>query len=121
MKNESKTVTEYIESLENWQAEICVVLRELIREAAPEAAEVIKWSQPVYEVNGPFCYFRAYKDHVNLGFFQGAELPDPQGLLEGTGKGMRHVKVRGPEAIRKEPLQALVRLAAHLCRGEALV
>lgn len=41
-----------------------------------------------------FAYVNAFKAHVNVGFFRGAELPDPEGLLEGTGKFMRHVKLR---------------------------
>lgn len=41
-----------------------------------------------------FAYVNAFTAHVNVGFFRGAELPDPAGLLEGTGKYMRHVKLR---------------------------
>ncbi len=42
----------------------------------------------------PFAYVGAFTRHVNVGFFMGAFLPDPHGLLEGTGKRMRHVKLR---------------------------
>jgi hypothetical protein len=41
-----------------------------------------------------FGYVNAFKDHVNVGFFRGAEIADPHGLLEGTGRFMRHVKLR---------------------------
>lgn len=41
-----------------------------------------------------FAYVNAFKAHVNVGFFRGAEIADPQGLLEGSGKFMRHVKLR---------------------------
>ncbi len=41
-----------------------------------------------------FAYVDAFKAHVNVGFFRGAELTDPEGLLEGTGRVMRHVKLR---------------------------
>jgi len=44
--------------------------------------------------DAPFAYVGVFKDHVNVGFFHGAELEDPAGLLEGTGKRMRHVKLR---------------------------
>ena len=44
-----------------------------------------------------FGYVNAFKSHVNVGFFFGAFLPDPSGLLEGTGKRMRHVKLRPGE------------------------
>jgi len=49
--------------------------------------------------DAPFGYVNAFKDHVNVGFFHGAALDDPAGLLEGTGKRMRHVKLKpGREA-----------------------
>jgi hypothetical protein len=44
--------------------------------------------------DAPFGYVGAFKSHVNVGFFYGALLEDPAGLLEGTGKRMRHVKLR---------------------------
>ena len=44
--------------------------------------------------DAPFGYVNIFKDHVNIGLFYGAELRDPADLLEGTGKRMRHVKVR---------------------------
>ena len=51
---------------------------------------------------------------MNLGFARGTSLSDPDGLLEGTGKRARHVKVRGLEAARAAPLQALVEAAVKL-------
>jgi len=44
--------------------------------------------------DAPFAYVNVYKDHTNVGFFYGAHLEDPAGLLEGKGKNMRHVKLR---------------------------
>lgn len=55
-----------------------------------------------------FCYISAQKDDVNLGFYYGAELPDPEGLLRGTGKLLRHVKIREPKAIRNRALRRLL-------------
>ena len=64
-----------------------------------------------------YTYLMPQKDRVNLGFYQGASLPDPKGLLEGTGKSLRHVKVRNANvtsgiaaliaAAREERKQAL--------------
>ena len=48
---------------------------------------------------------------MNLGFYYGAELADPTGLMEGTGKKLRHVKVRDPEEVGQEAIGQLVRLA----------
>ena len=59
-----------------------------------------------------FAYVNAFSRHVNVGFFQGASLDDPKGLLEGTGKRMRHVKLRWGEPVDEGALQALI-AAAH--------
>jgi hypothetical protein len=55
-----------------------------------------------------FGYVGAFKAHVNVGFFNGTSLDDPAGLLEGTGKRMRHVKVRWGEPIDEAALKALI-------------
>ena len=49
--------------------------------------------QPVYETIGPFCYIKAFKNSVNFGFWRGIDIDDPNGLLQGTGVKMRHVKL----------------------------
>ena len=58
--------------------------------------------------DGAFAYVNAFRDHVNLGFFRGSELPDPAGLLEGVGKRMRHVKLRPGAVPDAAALQALI-------------
>jgi hypothetical protein len=71
-------------------------LIEVIRGAAPEARESIKWAQPVWEVNGPVCSVKAFKKYTNVNFWRGAELADlgdPDGLLLGAGSQMRHVRI----------------------------
>ena len=112
----AKTVDEYIRGLEGWQAEIVSAARDLILETVPEAKESIKWAQPVYESNGPFCYIRAFKKHVNFGFWRGAELPDPEGILQGTGEKMRHASLTNTQEMKVELLQNLVRHAVDLNR-----
>ncbi|NIS81601.1 MAG: hypothetical protein GTO14_15670, partial [Anaerolineales bacterium] len=54
-----KTVDAYIVGLDGWKAEVAARIRTIIKDAAPEAEESIKWAQPVYEFNGPFSYFKA--------------------------------------------------------------
>ncbi len=56
----------------------------------------------------PFAYVNVFKTHTSVGFFLGAGLKDPGGLLEGTGKRMRHVKLRPDAAIDSKALGALV-------------
>jgi hypothetical protein len=98
--------------------EIAERLRDLIVEVYSDVVEVPWPKQKIigYGV-GPkkmsehFCYIGAFREHVNLGFYYGAHLPDPEGLLEGTGKNLRHIKVRGVEEVGRPALQYLFRLS----------
>src|SRR6188508_2818559 len=68
---------------------------DVMRRCGDEFRELMHDGCPVACVgDAPFGYVNAFKAHVNVGFFQGAELPDPAGLLEGSGKFMRHVKLK---------------------------
>lgn len=58
-----------------------------------------------------FAYVGVFKAHVNVGFFHGAALPDPAGLLQGTGKFMRHVKLRPDVAVDDTSIEALITAA----------
>jgi len=58
-----------------------------------------------------YAYIAPYNAHVNLGFHHGASLPDTDGLLEGTGKGLRHVKVWSLEEAKRPVLRRLVKAA----------
>ena len=61
--------------------------------------------------DAPFAYVGLFRDHVNVGFFYGASLPDPAGLLQGTGKYMRHTKVKADTALDSSSLEALIAAA----------
>ncbi len=64
-----------------------------------------------------FCYIAVFKNHLNLGFYYGAELPDPSGLLEGTGQLLRHIKIRTPGQLDDPALRQLIEAASrHLPR-----
>ncbi len=58
-----------------------------------------------------FAYVGVFKTHVNVGFFRGAELPDPHRLLEGSGKFMRHVKIRPGRELDESALTDLINVA----------
>ena len=77
-------------------------VRELIHDGWPTACVE----------DAAFAYVAAFQAHVNVGFYQGAALADPAGLLEGAGKRMRHVKVRWGEPVDEAALTALI-AAAH--------
>ena len=68
---------------------------EVMRRCGDDVREVLHDGHPTACIaDAAFGYVNAFKAHVNVGFFRGAEIADPQGLLEGTGKFMRHVKLR---------------------------
>jgi hypothetical protein len=58
--------------------------------------------------DAPFAYVSIFRNHVNVGFFHGAALPDPAGLMQGTGKYMRHVKVKPGLALDGPSLETLI-------------
>ena len=68
---------------------------EVMRKCGDEVREILQDGCPVACLgDAPFCYVNVFTSHVNVGFFRGAALPDPARLLQGTGKFMRHVKLR---------------------------
>ena len=61
--------------------------------------------------DAPFAYVNAFKAHANVGFYHGATLADPAGLLEGAGKRMRHVKLRPGADLNDKALNDLIAAA----------
>jgi hypothetical protein len=92
-------------------------LRALIFKSAPKVSETIKWGMPVYEQRDVamwVCAIRAGKSYVALQFGAiGTSLDDPDGLLEGTGKHLRHVKVRSKNDIKKKLFASWIKQAAR--------
>jgi hypothetical protein len=91
-------------------------LRQLVHAACPALEEEGKlgWKNITYKRNRVVVAISPYKAHVNLGFYKGASLDDADGILEGTGKGLRHVKISKPEDIRTEYLTGLIQQANQL-------
>ncbi len=100
---------------------------EVIRTCGDEVRELLHDGHPTACVgDAAFAYVNAFTSHVNVGFFRGAELADPAGLLEGTGKYMRHVKLRPGRDFNAAALRKLIaaayadirsRVQAELLRG----
>jgi hypothetical protein len=85
---------------------------EVMRACGPDVRELLHDDQPTACVgDAAFAYVDAFTAHVNVGFFRGAESPDPEGLLEGTGKFMRHVKLRPGADIDANALTKLIHTA----------
>jgi len=114
-----KTVDSWMFELEPGLRTVARTLRKLILMAAPNLSESIKWGNPYYERGGRVCYLASTDKYVSLGFFNGAGLSDPAGRIEGTGKKMRHVKVRSLEGIEAEQFMAWVREAVVLNQRES--
>lgn len=115
-RTEQDSVDAYIAEQPETMREMVAELRTMIRDEAPAAVEAVKWGHPTYGQGPDVCYVSAFTRHVNLGFFRGAELDDPEGLLEGSGKRLRHVKLRPGEPWPRASLRALVREAFELER-----
>ena len=85
---------------------------EVMRKCGDEVREVLHDGSPVACLgDAPFGYVDVFTSNVNVGFFHGAALPDPAGLLQGTGKSMRHVKLRPEAAINTTALRGLIEAA----------
>jgi len=85
---------------------------EVIRECGDDVRELLHDGHPTGCVDGAgFAYVNAFTAHVNVGFFRGAEIADPTGLLEGTGRFMRHVKLRPGQEVDGRALQSLIHVA----------
>jgi hypothetical protein len=81
----------------------------LVKKTAPDFTRTVKWGQGCWTLgDAPKVYIHAEPDHVQLGFFAGSQLKDPEGVLVGGGKHVRHVKVFTTKPIPREALVALL-------------
>src|SRR5215469_8010465 len=103
-------------AIENWMkahsSELGAIAKhwfEVMRKRGDDVREVLHDGHPTACVaDAAFAYVNAFKAHVNVGFFRGAEIADPDGLLEGTGKFMRHVKLSPARNIDSTALSRLI-------------
>jgi hypothetical protein len=92
--------------------------REIIRQVDPDVVETVNPGRgnlaygPGAKMGDWYCYIAPFKSYMNLGFLRGTELPDPDGLLEGTGKLLRHVKIKSIEDVKRPGVRALLVAAA---------
>ena len=90
-------------------------LRGVIFSVGYDFKEGIKWGSPHYWLpkvsRRTICYLAVHGDYVRLGFFNGASLPDSHGMMEGTGKKLRHIKVRCVDGTNRDALADYIRSA----------
>jgi hypothetical protein len=85
---------------------------EIMRDCGDDVRELLHDGHPTACVgDAAFGYVNVFKAHVNVGFFRGAEIADPARLLEGTGKFMRHVKLRSASVVDDTALTKLIKTA----------
>jgi hypothetical protein len=103
-------VDAYIDALPDWQQAICHEVRELVHAADPEVVETIKRTvQPYFVLQGNICALLAARDHVNVFLYDGAIVPDPEGIITAghDNKTARTVSYRHGEKINKRALTAM--------------
>jgi hypothetical protein len=106
-------VDAYIDALPDWQQPICREVRDLVHAADPEVAETIKrTNRPYFVLHGNICALLAAKDHVNVFLYDGAIVPDPEGIITAghDNKTARTVAVRQGETINAPALAAMFKL-----------
>ncbi|MDP6264523.1 MAG: DUF1801 domain-containing protein [Pseudomonadales bacterium] len=90
----------------------------VMRDCGDDVRELLHDGHPtVCIADAAFAYVNAFKAHVNVGFFRGAEIADPDCLLEGTGRFMRHVKLRPDREVDAAALMNLIETAYTDMRG----
>jgi len=90
-------------------------LRTLMKKTVKGVEEYVNpWKIPSFDSNGPLGCFLVGKEHVTFAFMRGAALPDPEKLLEGKGKGVRHVKLRSVADVKRPGVKRLIVEAAKL-------
>ena len=103
-------VDAYIDDLPEWQRTICPEVRERVHAADPEVIETIKRRvQPYFVLDGNICALLAAKDHVNVFLYDGAIVPDPEGIITGghDNKTARTVAIREGETINTRALRRI--------------
>jgi hypothetical protein len=116
--NRLGTMDEVLRDVEEPLKAITLRLRELVIAIDPDTTEqprpgdnALSYGVGPQKMKDGYAYIAPQRGYVNLGFYQGANLPDPAGLLEGTGKSLRHVKIRSLEDAGRPGLRQLIAAA----------
>ena len=105
-------VDAYIDALPDWQQAVCREVRNLVHGADPEVVETVKRrNQPYFVLQGNICALLAAKDHVNVFLYDGAIVPDPEGIITGghDNKTARTVAVHEAETLNAPALTAMIK------------
>ena len=110
----SPTVEQFLSTYPQDVQELALKTRELVKAIVPDVRERVYEAYKTIgygsgtKMDAMFCYIAPLKDRINLGFYRGVVLKDADGLLEGSGKLLRHVKVRSMAELEKPALRQLI-------------
>ena len=114
-KREKKATNPYVRNDNPELRKVVRGLRGLVKAIVPGVKQTVNsWGIPTFESPDPFCFYMVGKNHVTFGFHFGTSLQDPERLLEGAGKNIRHVKLREVKDLKRKGLRRLVQSAARL-------
>lgn len=111
------TIEAFLSAYSQSVQEMAFKLHRVVQAVIPDTNELVDTSYKLIEyvgadkVRDTLVYIAPFKDSVNLGFFKGTSLPDPNKLLRGTGKNLRHVKFKTGDSIDSEDVRALLAAA----------
>ena len=114
------TVAQLLRAFSPEVRELSLKARAAVKQTVPRATEKVYpgWRIIAFHCGagrrGQFCAVSPQRERVHLYFMRGTDLPDPQHLLEGTGKGMRHIKVTRAGQLKSAALKKLIRAAAAI-------
>ncbi len=113
-KEAGKWINDYVKKSGDFEGVVKAV-RALVKKTVKGVEEYVSpWKIPSFDSNGPLCCFLVSKEHVTFAFLRGAALPDPEKLLEGKAKGVRHVKLRNVADVKRPGVKKLLAEAAKL-------
>ena len=120
MAKPPKELLDLLKPYEPGIQELTIALRQLVlQELAPCCEYIVEvyivsiLYGPTHRMKDGICYIGVIKDHLNLGFIRGSSLTDPQRILEGTGKQMRHIKIRNLEDLERPAIRAYLQEACE--------
>lgn len=128
MKTDNRlgTIDDVLMDVEEPLAAIVLRLRQIILAVDPDTTEqprpgdrALSYGVGPKKMKEGYVYIAPQRGYVNLGFYRGTSLPDPAGLLEGTGKGLRHVKIRRLEEVERPEVRELIVAAVGERRGSS--
>lgn len=110
----TKRLEEVLNALDPERKAVAAALRAAILAAGPDLAEDVKWAAPVRTGRKLVFCLMVYDSHINLGFWQGAQLTAAHPAIVGTGKSLRHIRIPTPKDAKSAAVRAAIRDAVRL-------